>query len=325
MRYSVFGFFIVALSLSACLVQKPAPVSHYGTAEGAGSAGAYTVVAGDNLWSISQRYDIVMRDIVVSNSLRAPFILNAGQRLKLPAPRTYRVRAGDSLYTVSRLYNVSLSELAKLNRLSPPYVIQPGQVLRLPGVTPKTSPSVIRSARVSPRPEAEVLSLSQEQGVPIPARKPSSGEVGVKVAKASNPKPVKVTTKPPKRSSSKFLKPVNGTVISSYGPKKNGLHNDGVNIRAARGAGVKAADNGVVVYAGNEIKGSGNLILVRHDDRWMTAYAHLDRIGVKRGDVLTRGQMIGTVGSTGSVDSPQLHFEVRRGTDAINPSRYLES
>ena len=88
---------------------------------------------------------------------------------------------------------------------------------------------------------------------------------------------------------------------------------------------LKAADNGVVVYAGSELKGSGNLILVRHDNRWMTAYAHLDKINIKRGDVIKRGQSIGTVGSTGSVDKPQLHFEVRRGTEAINPERYLES
>ena len=244
-----------------------------------------------------------------------------------PAPRTYRVRAGDSLYSVSRLYSVSLSELAKLNRLSPPYIIQPGQVLRLPGVTPKTRPAVIRSVRVaqgvpSPKPSPQGEGL---KGGPIPPRKPSSSEAEVKIAKTVEHKPVRVATKPPKRSSSKFLKPVNGQVISSYGPKKSGLHNDGINIKAPRGAAVKAADNGVVVYAGNEIKGSGNLILVRHDDRWMTAYAHLERIDVKRGDVLKRGQAIGAVGSSGSVDSPQLHFEVRRGTDAINPARYLES
>ncbi len=321
MKRSVLFTFTSLILLSSCIgAQSPAPVSHYGTAEGAGSVGVHTVITGENLWSISQRYDIVMRDIVVSNKLNAPFMLNPGQRLKLPAPRAYRVRAGDSLYTVSRLYSVSSSELAKLNRLSPPYVIQPGQNLRLPSVTPKTMPAVIRSAKAMPRPVA---------GAPVPGVKPvQKAPASVKMASAANKAKVpgkKVTTKPPKRSSSKFLKPVNGRVISSYGSKKNGLHNDGINIQAPRGAAVKAADNGVVVYAGNEIKGSGNLVLVRHDNRWMTAYAHLDRINVKRGDVLKRGQGIGAVGSTGSVDAPQLHFEVRRGTDAINPSRYLES
>ncbi|MCB9983263.1 MAG: LysM peptidoglycan-binding domain-containing M23 family metallopeptidase [Rhodospirillales bacterium] len=323
MRRSVICYLSSVVLLSACLSQKPAPVTLYGNSDGGGSAGVHSVVAGENLWSISQRYDIVMRDIVINNRLSAPFTLDPGQRLKLPPPRTYKVRAGDSLSTVSRLYSVSSSEVAKLNRLSPPYIIQPGQSLRLPAVTPKTMPQVMKTAQRGPSPNSSPQG-EELKSVPVPSPKPSPEGRGLKMAKAVEYKPVRVATKPPKRSSSKFLKPVNGKIVSSYGPKKDGLHNDGVNIQAARGAAVKAADNGVVVYAGNEIKGSGNLILVRHDDRWMTAYAHLDRIDVKRGDVLKRGQAIGTVGSTGSVDSPQLHFEVRRGTDAINPSRYLE-
>ena len=116
-----------------------------------------------------------------------------------------------------------------------------------------------------------------------------------------------------------------GRTISGYGPKKDGLHNDGINIAAARGTPVKAAENGVVVYVGNELKGSGNLILVRHADRYMSAYAHLDRFLIKRGQTVQRGQTIGTVGSTGAVSSPQLHFELRRGTKAINPQGYIGS
>jgi murein DD-endopeptidase MepM/ murein hydrolase activator NlpD len=304
-----------SLVLAGCLAQAPAPVALYGTSEGAGSAGVHTVTPGENLWSISNRYDIVMRDIVVSNDMRAPFILHAGQRIKLPPPRTYRVRRGDSLYTVSRLYGVSSSELARLNKLRAPYVIRKGQVLKLPSVTPKTMPAVMKTARAVP----EGLNGS----VAKPGRKPNVSQ-SAKVQKVSAGSRAKIPSKTPKRSSSKFLKPVDGTVVSSYGPKKNGLHNDGVNIRAVRGTAVKAAENGVVVYTGDEIKGSGNLILIRHEDRWMTAYAHLGDIRVKRGDVLKRGDVIGTVGSTGSVDSPQLHFEVRRGTEALNPARYME-
>ena len=87
---------------------------------------------------------------------------------------------------------------------------------------------------------------------------------------------------------------------------------------------MKAADNGVVVYAGNALRGSGNLILVRHADQWMTAYAHLDDMKVRKGQVLKRGQKIGTVGSTGSVATSQLHFEVRRGTTALNPKNHIK-
>ena len=116
-----------------------------------------------------------------------------------------------------------------------------------------------------------------------------------------------------------------GAILSDFGPKPGGLHNDGINISATRGASVVAADNGVVAYAGNELRGFGNLLLIRHADGWMTAYAHLDDMLVERGAKVTRGQKIGTVGSTGNVSSPQLHFEVRRGNRAIDPRDHLGS
>lgn len=279
----------------------------------------HTVTRGETLWSVSNRYNIVMSDIVLDNQLSAPFMLTPGQRLTLPPPREYRVRSGDSLYTVSRLFGADSSRLARLNDLQSPYVIHTGQVLRLPS----------ESAR-APEPEMQMASVSDvgtqvvKPGVKPAINKPQSARDQAKLRKASVAR-TKITAKTPKRSSSKFMQPVSGKVISKYGPKKGGLHNDGINILAARGSAVKAADNGVVVYAGSELKGSGNLVLVRHENRWMTAYAHLDKIKVKRGAVVKRGQSLGAVGSTGSVDRPQLHFEVRRGTEAINPERYLES
>ncbi len=158
-----------------------------------------------------------------------------------------------------------------------------------------------------------------KNGVPVPKDKPQVATADSKPVRVA-----KVMSRAPKRASSKFLKPVNGKVISNYGAKKSGLHNDGINIAAARGASVKAAENGVVVYTGNALKGSGNLILLRHDNQWMTAYAHLDSIGVKQGQTIKRGSVIGKVGSTGGVSTPQLHFEVRRGTSAMNPTKYME-
>jgi murein DD-endopeptidase MepM/ murein hydrolase activator NlpD len=192
-----------------------------------------------------------------------------------------------------------------------------------------------------PRPDAvtaEVLAPPSSSSAPAPA---SSSTVApsqpVATASASIPAPdvrpanqasktleAKIPETVPPRASSKFLRPVDGTVISSYGAKAGGLHNDGVNIKAAKGTPVKAAENGVVVYASNEMKGYGNMVLIRHADRWMTAYSHMDAISIKRGDTVKRGQAIGTVGMTGSVDSPQLHFEIRRGVQALNPEAYLD-
>lgn len=339
MRVLSFVSIVSILGLSACIGSHvPAPLTVYGTSQGPGSAGVHNVSTGETLWTISQRYNMVMRDIVYENRLTAPFRLNAGQRLILPPPREYRVRAGDSVSEVARLFDVSSSEIVRINDLQEPYGLNAGQVLRLPSpVTPAVKPGAkaVRVARVEPArrvpvpaekpvavsPVAEKPIAVAENGVVKPVRKPV-------VNRKVQPKPkwsgIKKKVATPKRASTKFLKPVNGKIVSGYGAKKDGLHNDGINIKAARGSAVKAADNGVIVYAGNGLKGSGNLILVRHDNRWMTAYGHLEQIKVANGAVVKRGQSIGTVGSSGAVSSPQLHFEVRRGTKALNPKPYLE-
>lgn len=315
MSVRLFFLSIVCLfGVSAC-GGTPAPAIHYGQASGAGSAGIHNVVKGDTLYSISGRYRLPMRDIVVLNHIKQPFKLYVGQRIKLPPPQEYKVQKGDTLYGVSRLFGVNSSEVARLNAIKSPYVLRVGQTLRLPSVIRK-SRSATRVASVKKAPVRAQKPAVAKNGVPVPQEKPAVGKS--KIVKIS-----KVNTRAPKRSSSKFLKPVKGKIISNFGAKKSGLHNDGVNIAAARGASVKAAENGVVVYAGNALKGSGNLILVRHDNRWMSAYGHLDKINVRKGQVIKRGSIIGKVGSTGSVSTPQLHFELRRGTSALNPVRYM--
>ena len=117
--------------------------------------------------------------------------------------------------------------------------------------------------------------------------------------------------------------PVQGKVIANFGSLGKGRKNDGINISAAKGTAVKAADAGTVAYAGNELKGFGNLILIKHHDGWITAYAHNDKLLVKKGQKVKKGEKISTVGSTGGVSDPQLHFEVRAGKKAVNPRTYL--
>lgn len=332
------------LCLTSCLgmgSRVPAPIVHHGQKSGAGSAGIHNVVMGDTLYSISNSYRLPMRDIIVLNRLRAPFKLYEGQRLRLPPPQEYKVQVGDTLYRVSRLFGVDSSEIARLNDIRSPYITRAGQVLRLPSVTRKTrqvkkntvmaktpavekgevlaNKGIVADGAITPevKPQAKSQPAIIKDGVPMPQSKP-------RYTKPKNIKISKVTRKPPKRASSKFLRPVRGKVLSRYGAKKSGLHNDGINISAPRGTPVKAAENGVVVYAGSALKGSGNLVLVRHERQWMTAYGHLDSISVRKGQVLKRGSSLGKVGSTGSVSTPQLHFEVRRGTSALNPSKYME-
>ncbi|MEA1937761.1 MAG: peptidoglycan DD-metalloendopeptidase family protein, partial [Pseudomonadota bacterium] len=169
-----------------------------------------------------------------------------------------------------------------------------------------TRPAIVRS---TPEPAKPKLGKPQKTATAVK-----------KTPTKSRPVPA---IEPPALFSEKFRWPVEGRVVSPFGPKSNGLHNDGINIKASRGTPVEAAENGVVAYAGNELRGFGNLLLIRHSDSWMSAYAHLEKVDVTRGTVIKRGQIVGKVGSSGSVGEPQLHFEIRKGSRAINPLKYL--
>lgn len=353
------SLFLLPLLLSACLTptgtQQPVEVVNYGVKGGAGSAGMHTVLNGDTVYTVSQRYNLPLREIISLNSLEAPYHLRSGFRLKLPPPNDYKVRPGDTLNGISRVFGVSVSETAKLNNLVQPYTIEKGQVLRLPTPQPAVVEQGFASAAPSPTfenaamrvPSVESEALTPPPGSietasvtpaviqsPPPVESSSSASAAAgfppqPTAKPATVQPAAATTLPsniapkvPARTG-RFMRPVDGKVISGYGPKDGGLHNDGINIKAPKGTAVRAAENGVVAYTGSEMAGYGNLVLIRHQDRWITAYAHMEKILVKKGDVVKAGQSIGTVGATGSVDSPQLHFEVRKGTKAEDPAKYI--
>jgi murein DD-endopeptidase MepM/ murein hydrolase activator NlpD len=120
-----------------------------------------------------------------------------------------------------------------------------------------------------------------------------------------------------------FRWPVRGRIIAGFGQRPNGTENDGINLAVPEGTPIKAADNGVVAYAGNELKGYGNLVLIRHSDGFVSAYANASQLLVKRGDSVKRGQVIARAGQTGNVNSPQLHFEIRKGSTPVDPTKYL--
>jgi murein DD-endopeptidase MepM/ murein hydrolase activator NlpD len=163
---------------------------------------------------------------------------------------------------------------------------------------------------------------------PVPAAKPEPAKpTAVESPAPPPPKPEQTAALPPPMpappGARSFLWPVHGRVIAAYGSGAGGTHNDGMNIAASEGSTVVAAAAGTVAYAGNELRGYGNLVLVKHADGWMTAYAHNSVLLVKRGDKVRRGQAIARVGATGAVGEPQLHFEVRRGARALDPAEYL--
>lgn len=321
------------------------PAAPAGTAQSSGGQGpgTYRAFPGDTVYGVAQRFGVPVRTLIETNALKPPFRLVAGQALRVPVRQEHVVQPGDTLLAISRIYGVDQSSVARANDLTPPYAIRPGQRLTLPGrIEANLTTAASERNLVSPGPTAptagSVGSMSVEE-LPAPASKPPAAAA----ADATTPavpqqQPSKPATpsaqadseiaaipEPPPRAATRFLWPVRGKIVSSFGPKKGGLHNDGVNLAVPAGTSVVAADNGVVAYAGNELRGFGNLLLVRHADGWVTAYAHNSRLLVKRGQKVKRGQPIAEVGSTGNVSSPQLHFEVRRGTDPVDPLKYLGS
>ena len=321
----------LSLTLVACGTQEPVAVNTYGVDKGAGSVGVHTVLQGDTVYEIAQNYHLPVSEIITLNNISAPYELTAGYRMKLPPPNEHRVKEGDTVEIIAKMYEVSPNRLTNLNNLQAPYRLRVGQMLRLPTPTQKAienmnAASPVESAAVQPVerqvvraiPREEVGQLGQDDNNMItPDQKPQ-------VQQASVSPRAQIPTQTPKLSGNgRFMQPVSGNVVSTFGPKADGLHNDGINISAVRGTPVRAAENGVVVYTGDDLEGYGNLILVRHEGKMMTAYAHLDKMLVQRGDTVSRGTSIGTVGTTGQVDLPQLHFEVRRGTKALDPAQYL--
>ena len=276
---------------------KPTPKPRLAAVPALAAAGAVTVAPGDTVYGIARRFGVPIRTIIEANDLSPPYTLRVGQRLALAEPRYHVVKQGETLYAISRLYEVDLTSLARLNRIGPPYALPLGVRLLLPGAV-AGAPRLARAG--SARPTA------------APAAAPGPSVI------ASSKVPL-----PPRRAGKSFAWPVNGKLISTFGAKDGGLHNDGLNIAAPRGTPVRAAENGVVAYAGNELKGFGNLLLVRHQGGWTTAYAHNDVLQVRRGDTVKRGQVIARLGSTGHVSLPQLHFEIRKGAKAVDPLRHL--
>lgn len=348
-RISTLLVLLAAVTLASCARSgPPAPVvngvtpsrlppSASGQASSLrqGAPGTVTVQRGDTLYGIARANEVPLRAMIETNGLQPPYVLRVGDVLRLPNARFHVVAGGDTLYGIARRYTVDVSSLARANSLSEPFTIRLGQRLVLPSaVQQPPAPVIVASDTVPlanrrPVPSPTNTRSAAGPGESAPETVPPTGERSeTRTQTAAAPPPATgssaILKQPPARSSSTFLMPVNGRILSDFGPRGGGLHNDGINIAAPRGTPVLAAENGVVVYAGSELKGFGNLLLINHAGGYMTAYAHNEALLVRRGDEVRRGQAIARVGRTGSVDSPQLHFEVRRNSRAIDPKPYFQ-
>lgn len=254
------------------------------------------------------------------------------------AAGTVVVQPGQSLARIAREHHLTWPALAAANHLSPPYRVEPGERLVLPPAGAHAAAPVAVAA-LPPRPPAAAapgkprpLAAKAEKK---PAAKPPPRAIaldrlhaGQPAARAipldeagSRPAALHEATAAPRRGD--FLWPVRGAIVEGFGAGPDGTRNEGINIAAPRGAPVKAADGGVVAYVGNELRGYGNLVLIKHPQGWITAYAHLGSVLVRRGEAVRRGQVIARVGASGDVRKPQLHFELRRGKKAVDPRPLL--
>lgn len=288
----------------------------------------HVVVAGETLYGIARNYNLPIRALIERNGLQPPYLLRTGQRLSLPALAVHVVQRGETVYGLSRQFGITTSDLSRANDLTAPYTIQVGQQLVIPKAG-SGGAGAVGNTSIAAAPVAQTMSNAEEPAAtPVtsaPVTKPNAQQASKPQAPTASTatRPTPAPLPQPPSSNSRFIWPVSGKLLSNFGPKAGGLHNDGINVAVPAGTQVLAAESGVVAYASNEMKGFGNLLLIKHDGGWVTAYAHNAKLLVSRGQTVARGQRIALVGATGAVDSPQLHFELRKGSQAVDPLSYL--
>jgi murein DD-endopeptidase MepM/ murein hydrolase activator NlpD len=317
---------------------------------------AVTVAPGETVESISRRHGVPVAVIMEANKLASPNAIQAGQRLVIPrysspavatAPQPSRLTApaaprpvppvtasaapraagpinsgvhvvapGETLTKIAHLYGKSLAEIAKANNILPYSKLSIGDRIIIPGArvgstTTEAEPTAAPPAPPKASSNKAVASAAPAQSASMvtpAANNTGSADTAVKAATETAPG---------------FRWPVRGRIIAGFGPKPNGQQNDGIDVAVPENTPIKAAEDGVVAYAGSELKGYGNLVLVRHPNGYVTAYAHAKELLVKRGDQIKRGDVIAKSGQSGNVDAPQLHFEVRKGSAPVDPMQFL--
>ncbi|MEA2836054.1 MAG: hypothetical protein QOD89_604 [Bradyrhizobium sp.] len=312
-----------------------------------------TIIVGtsDTLETLSRRYNVTSAAILQANGYKGPRALQPGQQLIIPhqsatvaapasaapkaavaaapvsaPPSVHVVNRGDTLLSIAHRNRIPVAELAKVNSLDPNARLKLGQKITVPGAKSAAAPATAPTAQVAgaqpgavAAPATKMAAVTTEppkekarlaQATTTPEAAVAATETPVKTAEATGALPT-------------FRWPVRGRVVTGYGAKTNGKSNDGINVAVPEGTPVKAAEDGVVAYSGNELKGYGNLILVRHSNGYVTAYAHASELLVKRGETIKRGQIIAKSGQSGEVGSPQLHFEIRKGSSPVDPLQFL--
>ncbi|WP_119304227.1 peptidoglycan DD-metalloendopeptidase family protein [Dongia deserti] len=285
--------------------------------------GSYVVQKGDTVSGIAARQGVSVSALVQLNKLGPPYTLQIGQALVLPTSVDAPGTVASAPQPVALPGGQQPKPFVPQGAAAVP--TQSGNVAATPqpgGITSGGLPPLQGAAQPAP---AQATPAPVQSAAPTP--KPFEPSAPTQTAQIEPPPAAKTVPSgdplPTLRPDSPFIWPVDGKVISRFGPANDNLRNDGINIAAPVGAPVKASAAGVVAYAGNELRGFGNMVLLRHEDGWVTAYAHNSSLLVQKGEKVGQGQTIARVGSSGNVDTPQLHFELRQGTKAVDPLKVL--
>jgi murein DD-endopeptidase MepM/ murein hydrolase activator NlpD len=324
-------------------------------------AGGTKIIVGtsDTLDVLAKRYHVTPQAILAANGYKGPRALSPGQQLIIPhpvataaapapamapvaaapaaakpvaavsaPPSVHFVNRGDTLAGIARKNHIPVAELARANGLEPSAKLKLGTKLTVPNgktaalATPAApAPVAAAPVAIAQQPAAVATAPATKVAAAAPVQSARLAQATTNLEEKAAETPARTTDATGALPT--FRWPVRGKVITSYGAKTNGKANDGINLAVPEGTPIKAAEDGVVAYSGNELKGYGNLILVRHSNGYVTAYAHASELLVKRGDTIKRGQVIAKSGQSGEAASPQLHFEIRKGSNPVDPLQFL--
>ena len=241
--------------------------------------GYISVEGNQTIYDIANTYNILPEEIIRANNLESPYELSQGQQIYLPYPLMHKVKYNQNIYDISLIYAVSQSDIVELNALRKPYKLIPDVELKIP--------------------------LNKDYSVIGLINK-------TKITKQSNAIPIS-------KINSKFLFPVNGKIIKGFGPFDNGnQHNDGINILVSTDQSIKASMSGKVAFVGSNLKSFGKMILIKHDSKFVSAYARINEFTVKEGEIVKKGQIIGTIFKNNTI-----HFQIRKSRNPVNPILYI--
>ncbi len=280
------------------------------------TASRYTVRPGDTLSGIGEASGVGLEALALENGLAPPYALTPGQSLRVPGGLFHRVAAGETGIAIARAYGVAWSDVATMNALVEPFILRVGQRLRLPADA-RAADGLDVAARAA-RFSLDIDDIAT-------GSQPALAQGAAPTAPAAAPRaPVTSAIAPPPTSfGGRFRWPLDGPILARFGPAGPGKVNQGINIAAASGTPVRAAADGVVAYAGDQIAVYGGLILINHGSGWISAYGHVGALEVQRGQAVRAGDVIGRAGATGQVQQPQLHFQLRKDRKPVDPLTQL--